>query len=395
MKRRSFLKTAAATALGMQIVPRHALGGPATARAGIPPQPIISRGVPAFASSGTASYANNAHYWNEGKWAPDTEWISYTSPAWLAYDLAGVAAPKRSKLLVIWYGGGSRYDYTIVAGATYRMPGPYLLEGNAAPGGGSRPPATGWVPLVTGDKPQVYHSRQHIVDFAGYNWLRFRTLAENPFNEHGGNVGVAIKLDVYDAAGGITDDWILYGDSITEGEVPTNCIGSLIHARLPKYNPIWEGGGIGFMTARDGAEKLLPKWLSLFPGRYVCLAYGTNDANLGRAADESDSTKFYQHYESMVKQILAVKKTPVIGTIIWARDDGFRVKNLERFNTQLQRLKAKYPQILAGPDLYGTFNGHPEWYRDDLHPNAMGGGILRRAWAEWALKTVYGPAADK
>ena len=174
MKRRSFLKTAAATALGMQIVPRHALGGPATARAGIPPQPIISRGVPAFASSGTASYANNAHYWNEGKWAPDTEWISYTSPAWLAYDLAGVPAPKRSKLLVIWYGGGSRYDYTIVAGATYRMPGPYLLEGSAAPGGGSRPPATGWVPLVTGDKPQVYHSRQHIVDFAGYNWLRFR-----------------------------------------------------------------------------------------------------------------------------------------------------------------------------------------------------------------------------
>ena len=70
------------------------------------------------------------------------------------------------------------------------------------------------------------------------------------------------------------------------------------------------------------------------------------------------------------------------------------MKNLERFNTQLQRLKAKYPQILAGPDLYGIFNGHPEWYRDDLHPNAKGGGILRRAWAEWALKTVYG-AADK
>ena len=148
---------------------------------------------------------------------------------------------------------------------------------------------------------------------------------------------------------GITDDWIIYGDSITMMTFVTNCIGPLVHAKLPAYNPIWEGGGLGFMTARDGTAKLLPKWLPLFPGKYVCLAYGTNDANLGRLANEGDATGFYDNYESMVKQILAANKVPVIGTVIWAKDDGFRQKNLERYNAQLQRLKAKYPQIRQRP----------------------------------------------
>ena len=353
--------------------------------AGAPLQ-IISRGVPAYASAGTAAYGNNAVYAQEG-WLPDCEWTVYNSPAWLAYDLSGVPASDRAKILVVWYGGGQAYDCSIIKGASYRMPGPYVLEGNAASGGTS-PPTTGWTALVTGDNPQLYHSRQHVVRFAGYNWLRFRVVSENP-NNYGGNLGTSIKLDVYNAAHGITDDLIIYGDSITQMTLFTNCIGPIVHEKLPEVNPICEGGGIGFMTARDGAAKLLPKWLPFFPGKYVCLAYGTNDANLGRPAGDADVSSFYDNYESMVKQILAVKKIPVIGTVIWAKDDGFRQRNLELYNSALKRLKGKYPQILAGPDLYGRFKGHAEWYQDDLHPNAAGRDILRKAWAQWMLDTVY------
>ena len=90
------------------------------------------------------------------------------------------------------------------------------------------------------------------------------------------------------------------------------------------------------MGAHSGAKELLPKWLPLFPGRYVCLAYGTNDANLGRLASDADAAGFYANYESMVKQILAAGKIPVIGTVIWAKDDGKRVKNLELYNAQLR-----------------------------------------------------------
>ncbi len=355
----------------------------------IVPQQIISRGVPAYASAGTAAYGNNEKYAQVQKWTPDTEWTVYSSPAWLAYDLSGVRATDRAKVLVVWYGGGQLYDCSIIHGASYRMPGPYVLEGNAAPGGAKSAPTSNWVTLVTGDDPQLYHSRQHLVTFSGYNWIRFRVLSENPNNLNGGNPGISIKLDVYNAARGITDDWILYGDSITMMNFVTNCIGPLVHAKLPRYDPIWEGAGIGFMTARDGATKLLPKWLPLFPGKYVCLAYGTNDANLGRPANESDISSFYSNYESMVKQILAAKKIPVIPTVIWAKDDGYRQKNLERYNVQLQRLKTRYPQILSGPDLFSLFKNHPEWYQDDLHPNPAGGDILRSTWAQWALDTVY------
>ncbi len=360
----------------------------AEARGAIAPQQIISRGVPAYASAGTAAYGNSAVYAQEGKWIPEGEWTVYSSPAWLAYDLSGVPAADRAKILVVWYGGAQAYDCSIIKGASYRMPGPYVLEGNAARGGAKGPPTTGWTVLVTGDDPQLYHSRQHVIRFAGYNWLRFRVLSENP-NNYGGNLGSSIKLDVYNAAHGITDDWILYGDSITAMTFVTNCIGPMVHAERPAYNPIWEGGGIGFMTSRDGAVRLLPKWLPLFPGRYVCLAYGTNDANLGRPAGDGDVSGFAGNYESMVKQILAVKKIPVIGTVIWAKDDGFRQRNLELYNAALKRLRSKYPQILAGPDLYGIFKGHPEWYQDDLHPSPTGRDILRKAWAQWAMDTVY------
>ncbi len=103
--------------------------------AAIAPQPIISRGVPAYASSGTASYGNNATYAQEGKWIADCEWTVFSSPAWLAYDLSGAAAADRAKILVVWYGGGQAYDCSIIKGSSYRMPGPYVIEGNRAPGG--------------------------------------------------------------------------------------------------------------------------------------------------------------------------------------------------------------------------------------------------------------------
>ena len=52
----------------------------------------------------------------------------------------------------------------------------------------------------------------------------------------------------------------------------------LINARAPAYFPAQEAGGIGFLTSADGA-KYINTWLQLFPGKYVALSYGTNDAN--------------------------------------------------------------------------------------------------------------------
>jgi len=64
---------------------------------------------------------------------------------------------------------------------------------------------------VTGN---VLHSRDHVLQFAGYNWIRINASASDGSP---GNSDVAINMDVYDASHGVTDGWLFVGDSITAG----------------------------------------------------------------------------------------------------------------------------------------------------------------------------------
>src|SRR5690349_23870312 len=117
------------------------------------PQPgatgsLISYKASAFAASNDASYANDDSY--------DTPWRSNGAPTWLAYDLSGVPAAKRSKVLVVWYNDTGNYDHTLINYPAYNLPQDYTIDVNAAAGGGN-PPTTGWVTLET-VKGNHYHS---------------------------------------------------------------------------------------------------------------------------------------------------------------------------------------------------------------------------------------------
>ncbi|HEY4105418.1 MAG TPA: hypothetical protein VGM44_16080, partial [Polyangiaceae bacterium] len=60
--------------------------------------PIISHGVPAFASNvALASAATDANDTN-----PASSWTSASIPASLAYDLSGVPAEQRQQVLIAW-----------------------------------------------------------------------------------------------------------------------------------------------------------------------------------------------------------------------------------------------------------------------------------------------------
>ncbi len=50
------------------------------------------------------------------------------------------------------------------------MPEDYTIDVNLG-AGGDNPPDTGWVTLVT-VKGNHYHSRQHVIDMTGNNWIR-------------------------------------------------------------------------------------------------------------------------------------------------------------------------------------------------------------------------------
>ena len=72
----------------------------ASAAAAMQPNPIISRGVPAYSGGGRASDSTDAVYY--------TSWQS-SAPDYLAYDLSGVPASQRKKVLAVWY-NDSTYD---------------------------------------------------------------------------------------------------------------------------------------------------------------------------------------------------------------------------------------------------------------------------------------------
>jgi len=96
---------------------------------------LISRGVPAYRSTGNASRASDSSY--------DTWWQARsTSHQWIAYNLNG--AGSLGKVLVVWYDDQTPpYDYTMVPGyQPIGLPKDYTLDVNAQ-GNRGQPPATG------------------------------------------------------------------------------------------------------------------------------------------------------------------------------------------------------------------------------------------------------------
>ena len=346
--------------------------------------PVISRGKPAFASSAQepASQANDSSY--------STYWHS-NGPAWLAYDLSSVPAGNRGHVVVGWYNDPitTPYDHTVIQEVAYNNLGSYTIQVNPGAGGG-QPPANGWVTLATVTNNK-FHSRQHFVDMTGNNWLRINVTA---IDGSSGNNDAVINMDVHDAhADGASDSWNFYGDSITQDGMahePVSGAGSpnfsqLINSARPAYFPAAEDGGIGGLLSADGASHM-NAWLSIFPGRYAGLAYGTNDAN-----GCMSPTAFYNNYVTMVQAVINAGKVPVVPTIPWARTAD--VQNCgPGMNAKIQQLYANFPQVVHGPDLWQFFITHQNLISgDNLHPSAAGYIAYRQQWADAMVANVYGP----
>jgi len=341
---------------------------------------LISRGVPAFASSeiDAVSNANDASY--DSIWRGDI-------PGWIAYNLSGVPAANRARVVVGWYNDPitSPYDHPLVGEQAYNNLGDYTVQANPAADAASAP-TTGWVTLaaVTGNR---YHSRQHVVDLTGNNWIRLNITGSDG---SAGNDDAAINLDVHDGGQSAQDSWLFLGDSITQdglhhrSESGAGNFGQLINAARPAHDPAFEDGGTWGLTSLEGAQNI-HAWLAAFPGEYVGLAYGTNDAN-----GCSNTTTFYDNYVTMVQAVLAAGKTPVVPTIPWARASNV-VSCGPGFNTKIQQLYSAFPQILRGPDLWAFFESHQSLISgDNLHPSPAGYAALRQQWANAMLANVYG-----
>jgi lysophospholipase L1-like esterase len=353
--------------------------------------PIISRGLPAFASSNVYSGSSPS---NADDNSYSSEFRSSGVPAWVAYDLSSVPAAQRTKVLAVYY--NSSYAYNTLHGAHYNNLGAYSIEGNTAAGGGS-PPTSGWVSLVSVTN-NTLHSRQHVLDLTGYNWVRLNVTASDGSTQ---NFDADVnQFDLYDlsSVGVPTDDWIFYGDSITAGGMLTYpdsgvpSFAELIHQSDPSRWPVAENGGEPFDTSADGVARLTGAfspsagtgYLSIFPGRYVVLSYGMNDA-----AASTDGTAFYNNMQQMVQAVLAAGKVPVIPMISYTNDSTHNA-NIPVLNAKITALYNAYPQIVRGPDFWTYFQQNPSLIQaGDIHPTAQGYAAMRQLWAQTMLSEVY------
>lgn len=323
------------------------------------PMPVISRDVPAFASSSSdGAMPKDAQDGN-----PASSWSSSAMPAWLAYDLSGVPEAKRGQVLVAWYAGAALDFINPDPDPDKRIPIDFTVEINSA-AGGSAPPSSGWdvIKTVTGNDR---NSRQCLLDLAGANWVRLNVTKST------NGKAVAVDLDVHSAPEGATDSWLFMGDSITF--MSTSYLFSDLPAlvneqaadRWPAVIPAAIGG-----TNTTTAMEAIDSTMEDFPGRFVVLAYGTNDH------------PYEYHMEELVQKVIAAGKAPVVPHMPWSTDSRVQEEGPE-INELIDGLYAKYDEIVRGPDFWTIFTDRTDLIpTGDVHPNDDGKAEFRKQWAK-------------
>lgn len=361
------------------------------------PMQVISRGVPAttnddFSGSFPASNANNLLYGNYWRCATaptgGTNSGTLTQAVYLAYDLSGVPASQRGQVVAAWYNDPMTgiFNPSVVSQTYNNTPNVYTVDVNSAPGGTY--PTTGWVTKVTESNNQ-FHSRQYAFDMTGNNWVRINITA---ILGNVSNNNAAINFDIHDAHLANADNWIFYGDSITQRGLDHSdtILPALINNVQSTRWPLMECGGIGgdLSTTRTG---VFSTWLANFTGKYVGLLYGTNDANNAAVGDPNFGPNFTTAMTSMLNSIVSAGKIPVMPKSICYGTTANLQGNGPTINTRLAALFAAFPTAIQGPDLWAYFQANQSLIGGDgIHPTDPAGyNAYRQLWANTLLSTVY------
>jgi hypothetical protein len=317
---------------------------------------LISRNVRAIDSNNStlAVNANGA--------SPSPLWSSNVVPAWLAYDLSTVPTTERQDVLVVLHTfSQDYYSPTSADGKPVR----YTIESNTAPGGGSVP-TTGWTILATA--VNEVSTPHHLLRLSGANWIRVNISQSNPASF------VQLDMDIFHVPAGADDSWLFMGDSITA--MTLSYLGCDIPARVnqlvPSRWPQTIDAALGGTAANATTAGYVDTYLTTFPGRYVVLAYGTNNHPI-----DFD-------LEPHIQKVIAAGRIPVVPHIPWSDQ---KLVEGPQINAMIDALYAKYPQIMRGPDFWTLLQNTALIPSGDVHPTAQGQVVIRQAWAQ-VMSTV-------
>jgi hypothetical protein len=281
------------------------------------------------------------------------------------------------------------YDERIANDPATNVPSAYVIEASANGGGA-------WTTLVA-VIGNTYMVRGHLVDLTGYTSVRMR-LTSAPL--HSGSVYLGVDFAVHDARLGHDDWWLALGDSLT-----TNIwnvydplkFGSRVHARAPQWFPVADEGGVsgGYIAdflrtnwaGNPDGRTIMAQWMADFPGKYVILAIGQNDTNAGTNTDTMEAG-----FRKLLNTIVAAGKTPVVPTLRWTYTNGATsVANIQAWNARLVTIRASYPTVITGPDVYtrAAALGLAGLMADRTHCNEAGATLTQEDWLLWALASIY------
>jgi hypothetical protein len=153
-----------------------------------------------------------------------------------------------------------------------------------------------------------------------------------------------------------------------------------------------ENGGVPFATSEIGVSSVLGEsgYLSLFPGTYVGLSYGMNDAAAGITPEA-----FSANMTALVEGVLAAGKVPMVPTISSTGDEDLNAV-LGPYNDVIDRLYDQVPELVEGPDLWAFFSERPELLTPgDIHPTEEGYAALRQEWASVLLTGAHEGSAGR
>lgn len=226
------------------------------------------------------------------------------------------------------------------------------------------------------------------------------------------------------------------GSSITDGTAVWRFViagtnydfAQMVNASSAAHFPAQENGGYPYLTLSQMAGYVEPQgttppsgtaYLSLFPGKYVGIALGSNDAtpaNPCEAVDASTAQAWYESYVTLINAVVAAGRVPVVATIPYRTDDVCSTTGRSQSNDNTVAydylitgqnalagtLTMPYTPptflwnlagVVHGPDLYGFFAQTPNQHfvsdNGGLHPSGEGQSLLRNLWAQAALANVY------
>jgi hypothetical protein len=352
---------------------------------------MIGRGLTTYTSSGTGSSAVDSSY--------STNWQPTGDPAYIAIDVSGVVGTLTAdssgfkSMVLTWYTQDLAYQPDLLSSGNGDIPSNYTIDVNSAAGGSL--PGSGWVTVITVTGSLV-HSRSHIVNMAGQNWIRLSITQQ----ADGGTGASTLNVDLWDASrstnsahNAVNAGWFNIGDSITARTMMQDTVGqggpsytspnALVNA-INGWTPLQESGGMSGWKASDFTGQI-NRYMTYFPGRWVTMTLGTNEA-IGSVS----AATYGANMSTLLKAIVAAGKIPVVTTIPYGTYSGST--NIAGLNSQLVTTLAGFPTAVNGPDLYTLFqNGTIALDPDGIHPsNPAGCETMRGVWATFMAAVGVG-----